>query len=140
MYVTPAPPCWLCATVAPGLALLYDTGHGVVGEVHMGVIYLPVPSAESRKMAADFNAGRVAKGKDPHRVLECLFTSGGKRARRKLGFGAMRSVVPAEKLYILLHGVTDIAGLNSPAKRAGMARDATRGRSALVEDDGTNWK
>ncbi len=104
----------------------------------MGVIYLPVPTTESRGVAARFNDGRVAKGKVPHRVIECRFTGLRKWARRVGGHGALQGVGAAEKLYVVLHGIgrNEVRAFNTPALKVGMLRDATVGASQMRHGDG----
>src|SRR5256885_16658988 len=106
----------------------------------MAFTYLPVPSGESRGMASRFNAGRLAKGKMPHRVLECPDAGARKWKRRLCGGGILTTVFPTQKLYLILHGFAPHGGLNAPAARVGMARDATRGGSLLRAADGAQGK
>jgi hypothetical protein len=86
----------------------------------MAVIYLPVDTPEMRAFAADWNDGRAAKGKHRHQIIRCRGTGAGKAIRR-VGFGALRNVGAATKVYILTHGIKSGAGV-MPASWVGARR------------------
>jgi hypothetical protein len=70
-----------------------------------GYIFIPVPTPEMLEFAQDWDAGRLAKGKQPYTVLRNHFDSGpGKGLARGLGYGVLRNVTSGDKLYILAHG------------------------------------
>lgn len=69
-----------------------------------GYIYLPIPTAEMKNFAKDFNDGRAEKGKAKYPVVSNPHVKGPlKGFRRRVGLGCLRSVT-AGKLYIIVHG------------------------------------
>lgn len=69
-----------------------------------GYIYIPVPTPEMLNFAREWQAGRQLKGKQPYAILRNYERGWRKGAKRKLGFGVLRNVTSADKVYILAHG------------------------------------
>jgi hypothetical protein len=68
-------------------------------------IYIPVMTGEMMAMATDWNQGRAGKGKALYPILGGQSTGFEKAARRKFGGGYLQNLNPADKLYVLAHGV-----------------------------------
>ena len=81
-----------------------------------GYIYLPVPTTEMLEFAKDWQDGQRAKGKTPYQVLKNFQSGWRKGAVRGLGFGVLRNVTAADKLYILAHG-NSLGSVKIGAKR-----------------------
>lgn len=119
----------------------------------IGYIYLPVVDAEMLQMAADWNAGRIAKGKQPYQVIK----NQGHFGRGKL----LANINVYDKVYVLLHGGGQLSSkvgasgksftpreLARHLKNAGLkqlfARDlrifacGSGGHGTLTEADGTS--
>jgi hypothetical protein len=85
-------------------------------------IYLPVDTPEIRSLATAWNNGRTAKGKQAYVVLGSAQTGYAKWKRRQGGNRLLSVVQDTDKLYILAHGYSAVAG--GPALSIGAARGA----------------
>lgn len=97
----------------------------------MSYIYLPVDTQELRTFAAEWNQGRIAKGKAAYHVIRCRHT-GFAKAFRRINHGALRNVPAGRKLYILAHG--QIRVNTRGAVSVGATRDGGGGRKSYSPD------
>jgi hypothetical protein len=73
-----------------------------------GYIYLPIPAADLLDFAAEWRAGQERKGKNPYPLLYHNIVGGAAKVFvRKMGFGLLRNLQPADKLYVLMHGASN---------------------------------
>lgn len=99
------------------------------------IIYLPVPTPESRHQAAKWNTGRANKGKSPHHIIECRYTGAGKALKRAFKRGDLRSVGVADHVIILAHGIKEMrwkGDNSSPAFAVGTRRGVTNQGSNIM--------
>jgi hypothetical protein len=93
------------------------------------ILYLPIPTAEAREMVDAWNAGRVAKLKQPYRVIECRFVGAKKAIKHAVGMGDLRNIGANDTLIVLAHGLKPNAHIEDhsyPAVAVGMSRNATK--------------
>ncbi len=99
----------------------------------MSTFYLPVAVPETIQMAQSLSSGRQSKGKAAYNIIQCSDSGAPKWSRRQRGKGLLQQVANPEKLYVLLHGLIDMAG--SPTGRVG----AQRGAVATQKGHKTLW-
>ena len=95
-----------------------------------GYIYLPIPTQEMLKFAANWREGQTNKGKTPYAVLHNYESGWGKGLRRRVGLGVLRNVIASDRLYVLAHGSA------KGSKKIGARRGATAEVTAGME----RWK
>jgi hypothetical protein len=77
-------------------------------------IFLPIPTPEMIELSQYWQAGQAQKNKPPYRVLHGGSTLAPINfARQQLGFGVLSKVKIIDKLYVLLHGTSNVPAVGA---------------------------